>query len=129
MGGADNAKLNVKILKVLEKFQNIRVVLVTTKANKNLKELQKYIQDKRWVRLEINATNIAQLMVQSDFAIITPSVTANEAYFMKLPFIAIKTAENQKSIYKYLKQSKYNVLKEYDKNQLKNNINTILSNI
>ena len=126
MGGADNAKLNVKILKILEKFQNIRVVLVTTKANKNLKELQKYIQDKRWVRLEINATNIAQLMAQSNFAIITPTVTANEAYYMQLPFIAIKTAKNQKSIYKYLKQNNFLTLEQFDKKLLQQTLSFLI---
>ena len=32
---------------------------------------------------------------ESDFAIVTPSVTANEIFYLDLPMIAIKTAKNQ----------------------------------
>ena len=42
MGGADHSNINIKILDVLQEFKNIKVNLVTTSANRNLKELQKY---------------------------------------------------------------------------------------
>ena len=44
MGGADTANLNPKILEVLSKFQNIKVYLVTTTANKHLEELKELIR-------------------------------------------------------------------------------------
>jgi len=114
MGGTDTANLNIKILKVLKDFKNLKVNILTTKANSNLKKLKKYTKEKEWIKLYIDSTNIAQLMRKSDFAIITPSVILNEVYFMKLPFIAIKTAHNQKDIYQYLKAKKYNILKQFN---------------
>jgi UDP-2,4-diacetamido-2,4,6-trideoxy-beta-L-altropyranose hydrolase len=122
MGGADTANLNVKILKVLKKFHAIRVNVVTTKANKNLKNLKEYTQNKKWIKLHIDSNKIAKLMKKSDFAIITPSVTLNEVYFMELPFIAIKTANNQNDIYKYLKENRYLTFDRFNIYKLKNEL-------
>ena len=128
MGGADHSNLNIKILKVLEGFENIKTIVVTTNANQNLDGLKKYVQDKENIKLHVNANNIAKLMKKSDFAIVTPSVTVNEVYFMRLPFIAIKTAKNQDEIYKFLKKN-FLVLSEFNKNQLKTKIIKILKKI
>ena len=111
MGGADTANLNIKILKILKNFKNIKVNLVTTTANKNLQELKIYCKNKSWIKLHINSTKIAKLIRKSNFAIITPSVTLNEVFYMNLPFIAIKTALNQNYMYKYLKNNNFKVLK------------------
>jgi len=113
MGGADTAHLNIKILKSLKKSQNIEVAVVTTKANKNLKKLQNYVNGEKWIKLHVETKHIAKLMQQSDYAIITPSVILNEVIFMDLPFIAIKTASNQKEIYKYLQKNNYLCLKKF----------------
>ncbi len=129
MGGVDHSNLNIKILKVVKKFDNIEVNLVTTKANKNLENLIKYAKDKQWINLHIDSNKIAKLMNQSDFAIITPSVTVNEVYYMELPFIAIKTAENQKDIYKYLKKINLQVLKKFDSKLLKMKLIKGLKNV
>ena len=118
MGGADTAQLNIKILKLLQKFDTITVNLVTTSANRKLAKLQKFVQNKPWIKLHINASNLAELMAQSDFAIITPSVILNEVSFMKLPFIAIQTAENQKEIVKFLEKKKKECLHTFDKEKL-----------
>ena len=126
MGGADTSNLNIKILKVLKKFKNIKVNLVTTTANKNLKKLKKYCKDKKWIKLHINSTKIAKLIRKSDYGIITPSVTANELYYMKLPFLAIKSAQNQKDIYNYLVKNNYNMLKQFDKKEFKRLINKVI---
>ena len=90
MGGADHSNLNIKILKVLSEFKNIYIEVVTTNANKNINELKKYVKGKENILLHVNSNSIAKLMKKSDFAIVTPSVTVNEVYFMKIPFIAIK---------------------------------------
>ena len=119
MGGADHSNINIKILKVLKRFKNVQVNLVTTTANHNLKKLEKYCKNKKFINLHINSNKIAKLMKKSDFAIVTPSVTLNEVYFMKLPFIAIKTASNQQDMYDYIKKEKKFVLKKFDKNKLK----------
>ncbi len=126
MGGTDHSNININILKVLETFSNIKVNLVTTNANKNLKELKKYAKNRNWINLHINSTQIAKLMRKSDVAVITPSVTLNEVYFMKLPFIAIKTASNQDDIYQYLKKHKYLTLNKFHKKELETKIRTLI---
>jgi len=119
MGGADHSNINITILKILEEFTDLKVNLVTTTANINLEELKKYTQEKEWVKLHINSTKIAKLMKKSDFAIVTPSVTVNEILYMEIPFVAIKTAENQNDIYKYLVKNSYDVLEYLNKKRLK----------
>jgi len=126
MGGADHSNINIKILDVLKQFKNLTVNLVTTTANKNLLELQKYSKNKKWIKLHINSTKIAKLMKKSDFAIVTPSVTVNEVLYMGLPFIAVKTAENQEDIFKYLEKKKYLVLKQFNTKQLKKYLEKIV---
>lgn len=118
MGGSDHSNISIKILKVLEKFDNLKVNLVTTTANKNLEELKKYVKNRAWIKLHINSEKIAKLMRKSDFAIVTPSVTLNEVYFMEVPFIAIKTADNQEEMFSYLKKKNFLVLKKYETKKL-----------
>ena len=129
MGGADHSNLNIKILKVLSEFKNIYVEVVTTNANKNLDELKKYVKGKENILLHINSNSIAKLMKKSDFAIVTPSVTVNEIYFMNIPFIAIQTASNQYDMYKYLKNKKFLVLKKFNTKKLDRNISKILKKV
>ncbi|WP_419675783.1 UDP-2,4-diacetamido-2,4,6-trideoxy-beta-L-altropyranose hydrolase [Aliarcobacter butzleri] len=128
MGGADHKNLNIKILKAINKVSNepITVNIVTTIANKNLEKLKKYCQNKKWINLYINSNEIANLMIKSDFAIVTPSVTVNEIYYLNIPFIAIKTAKNQIDMYKYLKKIGYYVIKELDKKIFKKYIKLFL---
>ncbi len=57
-------------------------------------------------------------MSKSDFAIVTPSVTANEIFYLDLPMIAIKTAKNQNQMHKYLKKKGYFTMKKFDKQKL-----------
>ncbi len=127
MGGADTENLNISILKVLSNYKNIKVTLVTTSSNQNLAILQRYCKNKRWIDLQINSTKIAKLIRKSDFGIITPSVTANELYCMKTPFIAIKTADNQKEMYKFLKKKQYLTMDKFNKNKLNQFIKKLLS--
>lgn len=127
MGGTDHKNLNIKILKTIKKVsKNIKINLVTTTSNKNLEKLKEYCQDKKSINLYINSNEIAKLMNKSHFAIITPSVTANEAYYLKLPFIVIKTAQNQKEMYKYLTKNGYFTIKNFDKKRLKKYIKLFL---
>ncbi|MFV9930760.1 MAG: UDP-2,4-diacetamido-2,4,6-trideoxy-beta-L-altropyranose hydrolase [Francisella endosymbiont of Hyalomma asiaticum] len=110
MGGADYSNISISILEVIEEIGGVYVNLVTTIANKNLDELREYCRDKKWINLHINSIEIARLMYESDFAIVTPSVTVNEVYFMQLPLIAIKTAENQSDIFEYLIKNGYDAV-------------------
>lgn len=118
MGGVDSKELNIPILNVLESFNNIKINIITTTANKNLDKLKKHTQNKKNIQLHINTNKVAKLMNQSDLAVLTPSVTVHEAYFMKLPFIAIKTEDNQKDIYKYLQTNNFLTLNEFDREML-----------
>lgn len=115
MGGADTKNMNIKILKLLKDFNNIKVNLVTTTANKNLSELKEYCQRENFISLYINSNKIAKLISKSDFAIISPSVIANEAYYMQTPFLAVQTASNQEYMYKFLKEKNYLVCKKPNK--------------
>ncbi|AYJ79290.1 UDP-2,4-diacetamido-2,4,6-trideoxy-beta-L-altropyranose hydrolase [Aliarcobacter cryaerophilus ATCC 43158] len=120
LGGADHKNLNIKILKLIGKFKkDLQVNLVTTIANKNLEKLKDYCKNKKWINLYINSNEVAKLMSQSDFSIVTPSVTANEIFYLDLPMIAIKTAKNQRQMYKYLKKRGYQTIKNFDKQKLK----------
>jgi spore coat polysaccharide biosynthesis predicted glycosyltransferase SpsG len=65
-------------------------------------------------------------MIKSNFAIVTPSVTVNEVYYLGLPIISIKTAKNQMDIYKYLKKRKYHVLDKFKKEKLKKALRKLL---
>ena len=131
MGGADHSNININILKVLNKVRkenkkNIKVNIVSTNANKNLEKLKNYCKNKKWIDLYINSKQIAKLMNESDFAIVTPSVTVNEAYYLNLPIIAIKTAENQIDMYEFLKKNKYQVLDKFKKEKLKKALEKLL---
>jgi len=129
MGGADHSNKNIKILKVLKRFKNLKVNLVTTNANKNLKELKNYSKNKKWINLYINSNKIAKLMIESNFAIVTPSVTVNEVYFLGIPMITIKTADNQIDMYKYLKTKNFLVLKEFNQKKLEKSLFRMIKKI
>ncbi|MEV9529057.1 UDP-2,4-diacetamido-2,4,6-trideoxy-beta-L-altropyranose hydrolase [Aliarcobacter butzleri] len=131
MGGADHSNINIDILKVINKVRkknkkNIKINIVSTNANKNLEKLKNYCINKKWINLDINSKQIAKLMSESDFAIVTPSVTVNEVYYLNLPIIAIKTAENQIDMYEFLKKHKYPVLNKFKKEKLKKALKKLL---
>jgi len=125
MGGADHSNRNIGILKAINKFGNIKANVVTTRANKYLKELETFEKKYENITVHINTDKIASLMNESDFAIVTPSVTVNEVLFMELPFIAIQTADNQNEIAQYLEDHNFQVLRSYDENVLVQAIKTV----
>jgi len=129
MGGADHSNINIAILEVLKEFTNIEVNLVTTTANQNLEKLKEYAKDKEWIELYINSNKIAKLMRVSDFAIVTPSVTLNEVFFMELPFIAIKTADNQEDMAQYLRDNNYPILDRMSGADLKKKLTQVIKRL
>lgn len=118
MGGADHSNINIKILEVLKRQKDTEAIVVSTKANKNLKKLQSFALKNKFVKLYINSNSIAKLLNSCDFAITTPSVSISEVMSLGIPFIAIKTASNQSDIAKYLKQKRFLTLDSFDKNIL-----------
>ncbi|MBT5935837.1 UDP-2,4-diacetamido-2,4,6-trideoxy-beta-L-altropyranose hydrolase [Sulfurimonas sp.] len=118
IGGSDHSNINIKILEVLQKFKNLKVNLLTTYANANLQRLKNYTKNKKNIKLHVNSSSVARLMRKSDFGIITPSVTANEAYFLQLPFMLVKTADNQEDLYTFLKLKHYATIKKINYKKL-----------
>ncbi len=112
MGGTDATNITLLILKTLP--QTLHICVLTTTANAHLKELQRYVEDKPHIALHVNSNEVATLLHQSRFAIVTPSVMVHEVLFMEVPFIAIKVAENQDDMFEYLHKQGYPVLKEWD---------------
>lgn len=112
MGGADVTNITLPILKTLP--TTFRVCVVTTSANAHLLELEAYAKNKPHIALHVNTNEVAKLLHQSLFAIVTPSVMVHEVLFIEVPFIAIKTTDNQDDMYQYLKQHGYHVLEEWD---------------
>jgi len=129
MGGTDHSNVNIKILKALEKFPTLPINIITSSSNKNLDNLRNYLNKHKNITLHIDSNKIAKLMRKSSFAILSPSVTANEAYFMKLPIIAIKTASNQDDMYRFLKKNNYATLKKFDKKLLQLSVEEMLCKI
>lgn len=127
LGGVDSRELNIPILKILDNYNEIKVNVITTTSNKNLNHLKEFISDKKNIKLHINTSEIAKLMYMSDFAIVTPSVTVNEAHYMKLPFIAIKTEDNQNDIYQFLKKNNYLVLDKFETKPFIKTLDTMLN--
>jgi len=127
LGGVDSKNLNLQILEILNEYTNFTIDIVTTTSNKELDKLQKYVSNYTNISLHINTNEIAKLMSQCDFAIVTPSVTANEICFMNIPFVAIKTEDNQNNMYEYLKLNNYFVLEEFEIDSLKQSINLLMN--
>lgn len=121
LGGSDSKNLYRKVLNILEqlnRIEKIKVIIATTLANKHLHTLIESTNKRDWIELMINSNNIATLMNRSDFLIITASGIANEAHYLNLPFIAIKTAKNQIEMFKYLKYNGYKTINKFNKKQL-----------
>jgi len=128
MGGSDPKNITHKIACELSKNKQYALHLITTSSNENIKLLQRLANKNKNIILHVNAQNVSLLMQESDIAIISPSVTAAEALYMRLPFIAVKTAENQHEIYKYLKQKRLHVIEFYQKNRLEIAIKKCIKN-
>jgi len=118
IGGTDLLNINIDILEVLKKFKNLKANIVTTTSNQNIDELKSYIDNDDNFNLHINTNKMAKLMNQCDLVITTPSVTINEVYYMNIPFIAIKVADNQKEIYDYLLKNNFPVMESFSDNML-----------
>jgi len=71
-----------------------------------------------WISLKslfhVNSKEILKLINQSEFAIITPSVMVYE-----IPFLTIKTADNQDDVYTYLKHNNYSTLESWNETKFK----------
>ena len=117
MGGSDAGNLTLAILKTLPK--SLHVSILTTTANAHLHELQRYVEVFPNIALHVNSKEVAKIMNQSKFAIVTPSGILHEVLFMEMPFIAIKVAINQDDMYRYLEEHDYPVMHDFEPQTLK----------
>jgi len=106
LGGSDINNVGLAVLVMLTEFNHLVVNLATTSSNKNIKKLQGFALQHQNINICINC-NVAEMMNQSDVAIITPSVIAYESMYLDLPFLAIQTADNQRYISEYLESHNF----------------------
>jgi UDP-2,4-diacetamido-2,4,6-trideoxy-beta-L-altropyranose hydrolase len=122
MGGTDPTNATLDILKTLSDIY--RICVITTSGNPHLGELETFAREKKNITLLVNSKSIAKLLHESRLALITPSVMVHEVLFMQIPFIAIKTADNQNDMFEYLQKEKYIVLEEWNVNAITRFYNT-----
>ncbi len=100
MGGMDADNNTLKIMEKLKTLDlDIKITFIMgneTKDHKKIIALSKQLNVKNMVLPY--STSISKLMLESDLAIGTPSVTALERCCMGLPSINITTSRNQKTI-------------------------------
>ncbi len=108
-GGSDPKNCSVKILKQLPK--KWQITIVTTSSNKNLRKLKKI----KNIKLIIDSKNMPKLFKEHDIALISASTLSIEAIASKTPFIAIKTAQNQQEVFRFLKRKRFKILNKLKK--------------
>ena len=118
LGGADANNISLPVLEILSDFDNIIVNLATTSSNKNIEKLLGFSKQYEDINICIDC-NVAELMSNSNFSIITPSVIVHEVMIVKLPFIALLTADNQEMMYQYLCENNYPVFRQDELNELR----------
>ena len=121
LGGADPGNVSLAVLKILAEFDNATITLATTSANRNIGKLQDFSKQCQNISICVDC-NIAAMMSNSDFAVITPSVIIHEVMSIGLPFISIKTADNQKMMHKYLCEKNYYALDLSELSKLKREV-------
>lgn len=102
MGGADPFGITNKIIDVLGQYEfNLPVAVVMGIAHDKYNNSS---TDKFRFFDRQNAEQVAKLMSESDFGILPASTVAIEASAMRLPFICGYFVDNQKEIYKGIKE-------------------------
>ncbi len=130
MGGSDHSGISLSVLKVLERFGNLDIDIVTTSANTKIGELRRGIETlHNRVRLHIDSDSVAQLMGRCRFGIVTPSVVLNEMFYLKKPFIAIQTVENQREMVDFLEKEKLPVLRKFDADALESEVKAMFKTL
>lgn len=106
MGGSDPENVSCKVLEVLKQINDseldIKVVVGATNPHeKELRRVLALLPGK--TEMIANARNMPELMMWADLAISAAGSTLWEMCFLKLPFIAVMIAENQRGIGEYMK--------------------------
>ena len=114
-GGSDFDNLSLKVLKTIKDEKKIKIYILTTSANKNIKTIKNFIKNQKNMKLIVDSNKVAKLINKIDLAIVSPSTILHEIIYLNKKFIAIQTASNQKFMMKYLKKSRYPALEKFSK--------------
>ena len=128
LGGADPKNVTFEVMKALDEVEDVffEADIVVGAANKHLKQLQDFAKNsEKGFNIIVDAKNMAELMNRSDIGIISCGTTSIEALCMKLPFIALRLADNQKKIFEYLTKNGYAIGAKNCKNEIKNALVTL----
>ncbi|MCB0056671.1 MAG: UDP-2,4-diacetamido-2,4,6-trideoxy-beta-L-altropyranose hydrolase [Caldilineaceae bacterium] len=101
MGGGDPENVTLKVIEALEEVQvdGLEVVVVVGAGNPHQPLLQSAIEKTRHsIRLEQNATDMAQLMAKTDVAISAAGSVCWELCFLGVPSLLLMLAENQRPL-------------------------------
>ena len=127
MGGADHTNIALDVLQTLLRHPAMHATVVTTSVNRHLDALRDFAAVQRRIALHVDATQIAERMNAADLAVITPSVIANEVIYLELPFIAVKTADNQQDMAEFLQRHDIAVLERFDADMLYRQFNVLIN--
>ncbi|HEX2852292.1 MAG TPA: UDP-2,4-diacetamido-2,4,6-trideoxy-beta-L-altropyranose hydrolase [Opitutaceae bacterium] len=99
LGGSDPDNLTSRVIGALGQISEMEVVVVVGGSNPHLDAVKRAVATCGFpCRLEINATNMPELMAWADVAISAAGSTAWELAYMGLPSLLIVVAENQAGI-------------------------------
>jgi UDP-2,4-diacetamido-2,4,6-trideoxy-beta-L-altropyranose hydrolase len=106
-GGEDRFNISLRILKDMVNFNpSLKVKLVLGHSNHHLNSIREYITSSSTeieLFLNMNASEMAEIMWDCDFAVVPCSTILFEIIACKLPFITGAYVENQKLIAGYFK--------------------------
>jgi UDP-2,4-diacetamido-2,4,6-trideoxy-beta-L-altropyranose hydrolase len=108
LGGTDPLNLSAKIAKDID--PSIPLTVISTSSNQNLKALQHYANDRGNCKVVVDTKEMAKLLNSCEVAIVSASTISQEALMLHVNIIAVKTADNQEEMARYLRAEKYDVL-------------------
>ena len=96
-GNAEPNSETLKLLKVLEKFSNIKINCIIGKYSKDKKKIITLCKKNKNIKFYYDISNqkVLKLIINSDLAIGSGGVNLLERLFLGLPSIVITTADNQ----------------------------------
>lgn len=108
MGGSDSNNVTCKVLEALKQIDdeelNVKVIIGGNNPHyEKIKQAADVLHSK--TEIIINAQNMPELMMWADLAISAAGSTVWEMCFLKLPFIAIVIADNQRGIARYIEKN------------------------
>ncbi|WP_321307503.1 UDP-2,4-diacetamido-2,4,6-trideoxy-beta-L-altropyranose hydrolase [Marinifilum fragile] len=133
-GGGDDQGAILKCIHFLDykTLGNVKLKIFTSDKNPSLQEISKEVKNIEQVELIVNCNEIANEMLISDLAILSPGTLSYEAACMGLPMLIITTADNQ-----YINANGWDKLKcginlghvnNFNKNDLNTEIQNLINN-